>query len=159
MADRYYDNNTGLYHVVAKESSLGFGTLDSKSVSVNPHGTPPHADSSSIFGPFKLIKADFRCQVSGTKGNLMVGAIDSSLNTWEFSTIDEIDPYDGFPIDACTFISNNDQFFNYRKVWKPKKYAQSGDIDLFMTIDPTGFWGILDLWEYSLSMYTVWKPL
>lgn len=159
MADRYYDNQTGLMHVVAKENSIGLGTLDSKSISVNAQSNFTDGDSMLEITPAKLIKADFRATISGTKGNLCLGVVDTSVNTASVNTIDDYDEIEGFPIDFVCFTASGNSDFNYRKVWKPNKYAQSGDMDLHMTIDPTGLFGIFTVWSYSMSLYTIWKPL
>lgn len=159
MSERYYDNNTGLLHVHTRESSYGFGSLDSKSIGINPQGTTVTADTISTLQPCKLIKADFRAQVEGIRGRLLVGVVDNSVDNAAMSELSDLDPYDGFPIDVASFLSSDEFMFNYRKVWKPNKYAQAGDADMFMTIDPTGFWGILTVWSYCLSCYSVWKPL
>lgn len=159
MSVRYYDNSTGLMHVHSREASYGFGSLDSKSVSCNPQGATSVSDSATNLHPFKLIKADFRCQVEGIRGRLLTGVIDVALDTVDFSEIDDFDEYEGFPIDIVSFISNNANMWNYRKVWKPDKYAQSGDMDMFMTINPSGFWSGLTVWSYAMSIHSIWKPL
>lgn len=145
--------------VILLETSFGFGSLDSKSITTNPQGAPTETDIPSNLLPCKLIKADFRCQVEGIRGRLLVGVVDVAVTTSTMSELSDLDPYDGFPIDCVSFVSNDAHMFEYRKVWKPKKYAQSGDADMFMTINPSGFFGLLDIWSYALSCYTVWKPL
>lgn len=155
---RYYDENTGLYHVTSTETGYGLSSLDSKDVSISPQGndgtqTTDYPDNIHVC---KLIKADFRCAISGAKGVLQVGVIDAAVDTVNVDHVADYDVYDGFPIDSCAFFSGDSDWV-YRKVWKPRKYAMSGDKEIHMTIDPQGVFTIL--WGYGMSINTVWKIL
>lgn len=155
---RYYDKNTGLYHVCSTENGFGLSALDNKSISITPQGndgtqTTDYPDNLHVC---KLIKADFRADCTGFKGTLQVGVIDAAIDTANVAGIGSYDVYDGFPIDHCSFAAG-DSDWRYRKVWKPDKYAMSGDSELHMTIDPQGVFTLL--FGYSMSMYTLWKIL
>jgi len=156
---RYYDENTGLYHVTVTEHGLGITALDNKGISISPQGndgtqTTDYPDNIHVC---KLIKADFRATLSGARGVLQVGVIDAAVDTVNVDHIADYDVYDGFPIDHCAWFAA-DSDWNYRKVWKPDKYAMSGDKELHMTIDPQGIIGVT-IWGYSMSIYTLWKIL
>lgn len=156
---RLYDENTGLYHVSTTESGTGIGSLDSKSVSVNVAGNNDQTtDYPSNLHVSKLIKADFRAHIEGIRGVFQVGVIDSAYNTTSTDDPSTFDVYDGFSIDhGCFFSEKSD--WSYRKVWKPNKYAQSSDKDLFIALDPQGFLNVLDTYGYAMSIYTIWKIL
>lgn len=155
---RYYDENTGLYHVTTFETGYGLTSLDNKSVSISPQGndgtqTTDYPDNLHVC---KLIKADFRATITGSKGEIMVGVIDAAIDTTNVSDIQDYDVYDGFPIEFSSYLAGDSDFV-YRKIWKPNKYAMSGDKEIHLTINPSGVFTLL--WGYAMNISTIWKIL
>lgn len=156
---RYYDESTGLYHVSSIEHGHGLTAYDNKSVSINVTGNNTQTtDYPTNLTVAKLIKADIRAHACNIQGQFFVGVIDSADTTTYINDVADLDTKDGFVIDTGVMFSQADQSaWNYRKVWRPNKYAQSGDKDLFITLDPTNIF--TGGYTYGMSIYSVWKIL
>jgi len=157
---RYYDDTTGLYHISSTEHAHAIGVLSSKGVNINVAGESQQTtDYPNNLHVAKLIKCDFRANVNGCRGIFNVGVIDSAVSVTGVNDVQDFDLHEGFPIDHGAFNAGKSGTWEYRKVWKPNKYAQSSDKDLFIMIDPQGLLDLLNIWSYSLSMYSIWKLL